>query len=86
MKQTIGILSLILMIACSPDQKLIEENKQLRAEVEKQTELALNAAAEAQKAQAMAEAAAVEAQRQAAEAVRQRDLAMAATEKARDCR
>ncbi|MEO9869986.1 hypothetical protein [Ekhidna sp.] len=62
MKYFATIVLLIAFSSCSPNQKLIEENEllktenlELKAEAEKQTELALQAAAEARMAQAEAE-------------------------------
>lgn len=88
MKRIVGILSVLVLISCSPDAKLIAENEELKSKIEKLTEHAQQSAAEARNAQAEAMKAAEEAQMQAAaarasaeEALRQKKLAEEALKK-----
>lgn len=78
MKKIVGILTVLFLASCSPDAKLLAENEELKAMMEKLTTKAEQAASEARNAQANAEAA-------AAEAAKQMELAEEALRKLKDC-
>lgn len=85
MKRYIGMLAVIFMISCSPDQKLARENEELLAITKELTQVAEVQKAEAERAMAMAMEAQSEAERaqkmaqtSAEEAVRQAELARVA--------
>ena len=65
MKRYLGILAVILMISCSPDQKLVKENEELKQLTKELTQAVNEQKQRAEEAEAKTLAAVSEVQRQA---------------------